>query len=1030
MPFTDELQFETALVKLLTTSCGWEKNVIKNPTEEDLIKNWASILFDNNKEKDVLNNCPLTDGEMNQILVQVSNLKTPLALNNFINGKTVSIKRDNPADTLHFNKDVSLKIYDRLEIAGGKSRYQIVEQPQFKTNNSVYPTRRGDVMLLINGMPVFHIELKRSNVSITQAEVQIEKYMHNGCFSGIFSLVQIFVAMNPEEAVYYANPGPSGKFKPEFYFHWEDFNNDIVNDWKSFSSQVLSIPMAHEMVGFYTIPDDSDGCLKVMRSYQCIAANRICDRVAKTSWTRLDQHGGFVFHCTGAGKTMTSFKAAQLIANSKDADKVVFLLDRVELGDQSLINYRNFANPNESVQATENTDVLISKMKSNKADDVLIVTSIQKMSRIKDDGSVKTSDLKKIQSKRIVFIIDECHRDQKGDMHQAIKKTFPGAMYFGFTGTPDWDYTADIFGDELHRYSIAHGIRDKNVLGFDPYAVFTFEDNKVREKVALRKCNCKTTLEAMSNPATRDIYLKYMNRIAGQTVSMLEIEKEIPKNQYSPEDDNPSEHMKAVVKDIVDQWAVRSVDSMFHSIFATSSIKEAIMYYRLFKAENTDLKITAIFDPSDDNGNTSIYKMDGITEILTDYKNTYGNSYEIGQYASFKRDACARLAHKKPYLNIKPEEKIDIVIVVDQLLTGFDSKWINTLYLDKVMDGKNLIQAISRTNRIYGPEKPFGTVFWYRYPHTMDNYLHKAVESYSGTNSFSVFVNKLDRNIEGINFKYNEIITMFEDKCINNFDHNFEDDDWKKEFAKRFVEMTKYIEAAKIQGFNWNEKTYTIKQKDDSVISVTCNLDEITYIILLLRYKELFGPRPGGGSTDIPFDIDTHITETQTSKIDDNYINSQFNVYKKSLTSGNPLEKEKALKELHNSFAVLSAKEQKYAKMFLHDLENGDVTLDPGKTFKDYITIYEVNDFNNTVMTIANGLGLDYTKLKNMVELHLTDSTLNQFGRYNDLISDLDINKAVTYFENKLGVFITKREARLKADVELRSFIINGCLEG
>ena len=169
MPFNDELKFEEALINLLTTNCGWEKEVIKYPTEEDLIKNWAQILFDSNKERDVLNGCPLTESEMNQILTEVNHKKTPLALNNFINGKTVSITRDNSEDKIHFGKKVSLKIYDRMEIAGGKSRYQIVEQPRFKTNNPVYPTRRGDIMLLINGMPLFHIELKKTGMTRTRA---------------------------------------------------------------------------------------------------------------------------------------------------------------------------------------------------------------------------------------------------------------------------------------------------------------------------------------------------------------------------------------------------------------------------------------------------------------------------------------------------------------------------------------------------------------------------------------------------------------------------------------------------------------------------------------------------------------------------------------------------------------------------------------------------------------------------------------------------------------------------------------------
>ena len=203
---------------------------------------------------------------MQQILEQINNLRSPLKLNAFINGKTVSITRDNPDDKLHFGKEISLKIYDRREIAAGQSRYQIVQQPKFKSKSKILNNRRGDLMLLINGMPVIHIELKRSGVSVSQAYNQIEKYSNEGLFTGLFSLVQIFVAMEPDETVYFANAGHDGKFNKDFYFHWADFNNEPINNWKEVASSLLSIPMAHQLIGFYTVADASDGVLKVMRS--------------------------------------------------------------------------------------------------------------------------------------------------------------------------------------------------------------------------------------------------------------------------------------------------------------------------------------------------------------------------------------------------------------------------------------------------------------------------------------------------------------------------------------------------------------------------------------------------------------------------------------------------------------------------------------------------------------------------------------------------------------------------------------------
>ena len=508
MTFQKESDFEEALIKILTTK-GWESTILKYPTEQDLIRNWANILFDNNRGIDRLGDYPLTDGEMQQIVEQIRELRTPLKLNGFINGKTVSVKRDNPDDKAHFGKEVSLKIYDRMEIAAGQSRYQIVQQPIFPGKSKMLNDRRGDLMLLINGMPVFHLELKRSGVPVSQAYNQIEKYAHEGVFTGLFSLVQIFVAMNPEETVYFANPGPDGKFNTDYYFHWADFNNEPINDWKEIASKLLSIPMAHQLIGFYTVADDADGVLKVMRSYQYYAASAISDVVSKTKWDSGKQRGGYIWHTTGSGKTMTSFKSAQLIANSNDADKVVFLTDRIELGTQSLKEYRAFADENETVQATDNTYELITKLKSIATADTLIVTSIQKMSNIRDEeGGKNARDIELIGKKRLVFIVDEAHRSTFGDMLAIIKETFPRAIFFGFTGTPVFEENAkknnaqtDVFGNELHRYSIADGIRDKNVLGFDPYKVLTFRDKDVRQAVALEKAKAATVADALNDPA-------------------------------------------------------------------------------------------------------------------------------------------------------------------------------------------------------------------------------------------------------------------------------------------------------------------------------------------------------------------------------------------------------------------------------------------------------------------------------------------------------------------------------------------------
>lgn len=708
MCFGSEKDFEKAVIENLSAN-GWEHEVLKNYTEEQLIDNWASILFKNNNSIDRLNNRPLTKGEMYQIISHVQSLKSPFNLNKFINGKTLTIKRDNPDDKLHFGKEVSLKIYDRTEIAAGKSRYQIVEQPKFPTYSKILNDRRGDLMLLINGMPVIHIELKRSGVPVSQATNQIEKYSHEKIFSGLFSLVQIFVAMTPEETVYFANPGPDGKFNQDFYFHWADFNNEPINDWKNVISELLSIPMAHQLIGFYTVADATDGILKVMRSYQYVAANAISDKVIQNHWEDKNQRGGYIWHTTGSGKTMTSFKSAQLIASSGKADKVVFLMDRIELGTQSFEQYKNFAGDAETVNYTETSSELLSLLESDYLSKTLIVSSIQKMSKIKEgNASLSIANaLEKINEKRIVLILDECHRSTFGEMLQTIKDTFPNALFFGFTGTPiqkenekKKNTTTDIFGDELHRYSIADAIRDKNVLGFDPYKVLTFKDSDLKKAVALKQVKANSELEVMNDPKKKEAYLNILKlNMVGHTDDSGEyikgIEDFIPSSQYET-----IEHQKMVVQDIKENWLTLSQAGKFHAIFATSSIPEAINYYELIKKEIPNLKISALFDPNIDNNGNGIYKEEGLIKIISDYNERYETKFTIPTFAAMKRDLSDRLAHKNAYKHIEntSEKELDLLIVVDQMLTGFDSKWVNTLYMDKLLEYANLIQAFSRTN--------------------------------------------------------------------------------------------------------------------------------------------------------------------------------------------------------------------------------------------------------------------------------------------------------------------------------------------
>lgn len=913
-------------------------------------------------------------------------------------------------------------------------------------------------MLLINGMPVIHIELKRSGVPVSEACNQIQKYSHEGVFSGLFSLVQIFVAMTPDETLYFANPGSWDSFNPDYYFHWADFNNEVINDWKGIASNLISIPMAHQLIGFYTVADDTDGVLKVMRSYQYYAASAISDKVSKTKWGEGNQRGGFIWHTTGSGKTMTSFKSAQLIANSKDADKVVFLTDRIELGNQSYIEYNNFADDGESVQKTEDTYVLITKLKSSAPADTLIVTSIQKMSNIKnDENGLNAHDIEEIGKKRIVFIVDECHRSTFGEMLSTIKSTFPNAIFFGFTGTPIFEenqkkmsQTSTIFGGELHRYVLADGIRDKNVLGFDPRMVQTFKENDVRKQIALAEAKANNVEEAFADEKKREVFNKYMNDVpmAGYENDdgkyVKGVEDYLPNSQYIE-----PEHQNAVVNDICDNWSILSVNKKFHAIFATSSIPEAIEYYGLFKDKMPSLKVTCLFDPhiSNEDGeykNTykgkpvALFKEDGLVKILNDYNDMFGQDFTIPTHASFKKDVSLRLAHKEKYSTITrtPEKMLDLLIVVDQMLTGFDSKWVNTLYMDKILQYENLIQAMSRTNRLFkSNEKPYGVIKYYRRPFTMKAYIDEAVKTYSGDKPTVLFVEKLPYNLKKLNVIYMDISEVFKSSGVSDFTKLPNDHAEKAKFAQLFKDFNHHLDAAKLQGFNWEQDIYTFNDEETG-LNETIKLDfgSNDFMALVQRYKELSNGNDdengNGGSDgdDVPFDLVGYITEIDTGRIDAAYMNSRFEKYLKNLHQADITEEQlqASLDELHKSFATLTQDEQKYAEIFLHDVQRGEVVVEDGKTLRDYITEYQYKAKNDQIHSFAVAFGLDEDLLKNMMQLNLTEANIDEFGRFDKLKQSVNKAAAKAFLEKIEGKVIIPPKVNMKVDKILRKFILTG----
>lgn len=498
------------------------------------------------------------------------------------------------------------------------------------------------------------------------------------------------------------------------------------------------------------------------------------------------------------------------------------------------------------------------------------------------------------------------------------------------------------------------------------------------------------------------------------------IEDYVGESQYEEE-----KHRKAVVQDILDNWTMLSRGGKFHAILATSNIPEAIEYYGLLKG--SPIKVAALFDQNIDNNGTGIIKEKSIIEMLSNYNARYGHEFRMATFAGYKLDVSLRLAHKKPYVGIESDKdkQLDLLIVVDQMLTGFDSKWINTLYLDKKLEYERLIQAFSRTNRLFGPEKPFGIIRYYRRPHTMAANVEAAFKLYSGDKPLGLFADKLENNLAKLNQIYDDIVELFSAAGVDSFEKLPEEQVEKGRFAKLFKQFNDYLEAALVQGFTWEKLEYRFQQANNIKTTITMHLDETTYLVLALRYKELFsGGGSGGGSDDVPYEIDTHLTEINTGRIDRDYMNMRFTKYLKALQDGS--ETTEVLNELHKSFAVLTHKEQKYAHMFLLDVQRGSKSVEDGKTLSDYIAEYQTEARNDRIHRFAAALGIDEKQLRGFISRNVTAENINDFGLYDKLLASVDRSTAREYIEKVKGQPVKPFRVPSKVDKLLRQFILSG----
>lgn len=662
MPVQSEAALENGLIDTLQ-KMNYEYVHIEE--EKNLSANFKKQLEKHNKKKlEELGRTEFTESEFEKILI-------------YLEGGT------------RFEKAKKLRDLFPLELESGERLW--VEflnrthwcQNEFQVSNQITVEGRKkcryDVTILINGLPLVQIELKRRGVELKQAYNQIQRY-HKTSFHGLFDYIQLFVISNGVNTRYFAN-NPNSGFK--FTFNWTDAANVPFNDLEKFATAFFDKCTLGKIIGKYIVLHEGDKCLMVLRPYQFYAVEKILDRVENSN------DNGYIWHTTGAGKTLTSFKAAQLVSELDDVDKVMFVVDRHDLDTQTQAEYEAFE-PG-AVDSTDNTDELVKRLHSNSK---IIITTIQKLNAAVSKQWY-SSRIEEIRHSRIVMIFDECHRSHFGECHKNIVKFFDNTQIFGFTGTPifvenavDGHTTKEIFGNCLHKYLIKDAIADENVLGF---LVEYYHGNE-------------------------DV------------------------------DNADQDRMTEIAKFILNNFNKSTFDGEFDALFAVQSVPMLIRYYKIFKSLNPKIRIGAVFtyaaNSSQDDEQTgmntggfaseSTGEADELQAIMDDYNKMYGTSFTTENFRAYYDDINLRMKKKKA--DMKP---LDLCLVVGMFLTGFDSKKLNTLYVDKNMEYHGLLQAFSRTNRVLNEKKRFGKVVCFR---DLKSKVDESVKLFSNSNNLEDIV--------------------------------------------------------------------------------------------------------------------------------------------------------------------------------------------------------------------------------------------------------------------------------------------------
>lgn len=657
MGIQSEAELEKNLIKQLISQ-GYESINIKN--EEELNLNFKKQLELHNKKS--LNDSPLTDKEFEKIMIHLS-------------GGSIFDKAKKLRDQFQLLRDNDEIVY--IQFFNSKdwccNKFQVTNQI---TMEGKYKNRY-DVTILINGLPLIQIELKRSGIELKEAFNQINRYQKHS-YGRLFNFIQLFVISNGVNTKYYAN-NKNQSFKQTFY--WTDVENNRYSDLHKFTEIFLNKSHVLKMIGKYIVLHKSDQILMILRPYQYYAVESILKRVENRP-----PKNGYIWHTTGSGKTLTSFKASQLLTQNKNIDKVIFVVDRKDLDYQTIKEFKAF--DKDSIDGTDDTAHLVNQITDDKTS--LIITTIQKLNNAISKNHLENK-MKNAKDKKIVFIFDECHRSQFGDTHHKIVEFFSNKQMFGFTGTPIFAENAiktrttkDLFHECLHKYSIKDAISDDNVLGFSVEYYNTFKSKDLKDKEG------------------NDLSADDLNVEGIDTAEVFEA----------------PERLENIVDFILANHRRKTYNKEFTSIFAVSNIPTLIKYYDIFKSKNHDLNIATIFtyaaneEAKDTEENTgeevpTIDTREKLDEIVKDYNKTFGDNHNLNKDGGFNAY----------YIDISKkvkERKIDILLVVNMFLTGFDSKTLNTLYVDKNLKYHNLIQAYSRTNRILNEKKSYGNVLCFR----------------------------------------------------------------------------------------------------------------------------------------------------------------------------------------------------------------------------------------------------------------------------------------------------------------------------